>query len=70
MNSLHRRFAIVAALIAALGVMTSILIQETRPDRHLAAPEAGRGLIGQGNRDCPPLRTCRFSTGFASITTG
>ncbi|MCB1385716.1 MAG: hypothetical protein KDJ80_07220 [Nitratireductor sp.] len=34
MSVLYRRFTLLAAFIAAVGVMTSILIQETRREAH------------------------------------
>lgn len=68
MSILHRRFAIVAILIAALGVLTSILIQETRPARQFTAP-ASNGMINTGKPDCMPFRSCRISTPGRSIST-
>jgi len=60
MSVLYRRFMLVAAMIAALGVLTANLIQETRRDiisRPAASPELPLLL----KYTCSGDKTCAIS---------
>ncbi len=56
MHMLYRRFMLVAAFVAAMGVLTSIVIQETRN-------EAGVTQGEPSALDCRMLRNCGLETG-------
>lgn len=61
MNILYRRFALVAVLITALGIVTSIIIQETRPVR----PDAH--VIGWPGSNAPLGKSCENGLHHCSL---
>jgi len=66
MSVLYRRFMLVAAMIAALGVLTANLIQETRRDvisRPAVSPELPMLLRYSCNGD----KTCALSRSFGTL---
>jgi len=54
MSILYKRFFLVAAMIAVMGVFTANLIQETRP-------QAGLEILNSNPKiSCKTQRTCRL----------